>query len=139
MDTLFLARPDQLAYMDDLTHPREAFVCLDCQEFHADIRAQIWAALMDLLYEEGRTEEMFIDSFSDDGPAVWQLSDSLVLRLSRLDEEDINDLCRLLPEYELLEDAGIGEDEVSDFLFPLAGLARNCLDEEDLKLYIHVR
>lgn len=139
MDTLFLARADQLAYLGEYSHPREAFITIECLNFHVEARAQLYSILMNLFYDEARELEVFVDAYEDDGPGVWQLCDDLVMRLADLDEDDIQALAEQLPEYDLLSQAELTEEDVSDFLFPLVTLARNSLDEPGLKLYVLTR
>lgn len=139
MDTLFLARPDQLAYLGEYDHPKEAFVALECHSCHQEVRAQIYAAVMGLFFDEARELEIYIDAYQDDGPGVWQLSEDLVILLAEADEDEIIALAEMLPDFGLVSEAGLETEDLLDFLFPLAGLARNCLDEDDLKLYVMIR
>lgn len=136
MDIIFLAEPDQLDYLEENANPAEAFVCMDCQEFHAERRAQVYAVIMDLLFDEGLSLEEYVRSLSDEGPSISQLSEDLVEQLIGLEEDQIEAYTQLLSGHDLVADADIDEADISDFLFQLVNLARATCEDTDIRLYV---
>lgn len=139
MEVIFLSEPDQLSLLGENSHPREFFVSLDCQGIHRDIRAQIYALIMNLLFDDALEKEIYIDTMpgeSDDGPVLWQLTDDLIEQTASMDEDRIHQLAALLPEFDLISQAELTEDDLSEFLFTLVDLASTSLQEDDTNLYL---
>lgn len=144
MEVIFLAAPDQLSLLGENSHPREYFVSLDCQGFHREIRAQVYALIMNLLFDDAMEKEYYIDTMpgsessevDDDGPVLWQLEDDLVEQIALTDEDRIHQLAKLLPEFGLISEADLAEEDLSEFLFTLVNLARTSQQDEHTNLYL---
>lgn len=139
MDIIFLAEPDELDYLDASANPKDSFVCMDCQDIHVNLRAQIYASLMGTLFDEGLALEEYVGSLTDAGPTLSAISESLVDRLASLDEDQIEAYARELIDYDLIASADMSEGDLGAFLFPLVNLARTSVQETGTRLYVFTR
>ena len=73
-------------------HPGEIFPCVSCGGIHRELRAQLYAQLLGIFFDEAESLELLTLEFGPYGPYVFKLDVTIVEYLTELSEDDIDSI-----------------------------------------------
>ncbi len=124
---------------DDI--PADGFPYMPCNGIHTDIRAQLYANLLDIYFDEAQTLEQLICEVGPYGPFIYLLDQRLMERLVEIDEDDVDTIARNWAESGDTESLGVYDTDLTEllttFLFNLIHFCLLSRNEPELDVVIY--
>lgn len=127
---LFFADSRDLIELEPGESPRGSFVCMPDQGIHIDARAQLYSIITGQFLQDALEMEEPVDDLATDATWINLLRGELVESIGKLDEQAIIETVGHWILCEEIEELGISQDDLLDYLFALVNLCQNCLQEE---------
>ena len=91
-ELMLLGIEEQVLELEPDENPGDVFPCLPCEGVHGELRAQLYAQLLGLFYDEAESLEELTLEFGPYGPYVFKLHVAIVEELAELSEDDIDNI-----------------------------------------------
>lgn len=128
---------DRIDELEPDENPVDVFPCMNSQGVHAEARAQLYTLVMHSFLDAAMELEPIIKPLTEDGPYIHELDPRLLEELASKDENDIEDLVVLWLECEPIEELGLDQEDLNEFLFQLVHFCQTAKQEEELSVYIY--
>ena len=91
-ELMLLGIEEQVLELAPDDNPSDAFPCLPCEGIHGELRAQLYAQLLGIFYDEAESLEELTLEFGPYGPYLFKLDVNIVDHLTEIVEDDIDDI-----------------------------------------------
>jgi len=105
-------------------------------QYHREARSQLYALVTQCFSEEAYDLEVLFRMMDDDGPFLYELTESTVTALARIEEDEATTLAGLWSECAAMESMELDSGEVIEFLFQFIHFCQ-IAHNDDLSLFIY--
>ena len=134
-ELIFLADVE-LIRQPDGENPAAGLPSLHCQGIFREARAQLYANLMGVFFDEALELEVLALDYDGEGPTLYEFAPSLTDALAALEEDDIEALLRPWQETAEIEELGTDDADLAEFLFSLIHLCQISRNEDGLSVFV---
>ena len=140
-EIMLLAIEDQVLELEPDENPANHFPCMPCEGVHAEMRAQLYAQLLGVFYDEAESLEQLVLEFGPYGPYVFKLDVTIAGRLADIADEEIEQITSIWSESADLSDLNLQDDDLQDvlsrFIYNLAHFCMLTRQETVLSVFIY--
>lgn len=140
-ELILLGTIDQVRDLDPEENPGNELPCFPCENVHLEARAQLYARLLGVFYEEALTLEQLVLETGSYGPFVYQLDQTLQKSISAIAEDDVESLAADWAESADMDSLGVYDSDLLEllttFLFNLIHFCLIAAQESELNIYVY--
>ena len=140
-EIILLGDHEEIVALEPDDNPADGFPFMPCNGIHSDIRAQLYASLLGVYFDEAQTLELLVSELTPYGPFIYLLDQQLLERLSRIEEDEVDTLARNWAESGDTESLGVYDTDLIEllttFLFNLIHFCLLSLNEPELDVVIY--
>jgi hypothetical protein len=133
---LFVGSHDAVAELELDESPAERFPCMSSHQYHREARSQLYALVTQCFSDEAYDLEVMHREMQDDGPYLYELTESTVTALASIEEEEATDLAKLWGECAVMESMELDSTDTIEFLFQLIHFCQIAYND-NLSLFIY--
>ena len=115
-ELMLLGIEEQVLELEPDENPGDVFPCLPCEGVHGELRAQLYAQLLGLFYDEAESLEELTLEFGPYGPYVFKLHVTIVEQLAELSEDDIDNIAVSWAESADLSSLNLNTEDLQEVL-----------------------
>ena len=97
-------------------NPGDIFPCLPCEGIHRELRAQLYAQLLGIFFDEAESLELLTLEFGPYGPYVFKLDITIVQYLAELAEDDIDNITASWAESSDMSSLHVNDEDQQELL-----------------------
>lgn len=140
-ELMMLGIEEQVLELEPDENPGNHFPCMPCEGVHSELRAQLYAQLLGIFYDEAESLEQLVLEFGPHGPYVFKLDVTIVERLSEIADEEFEDIAVTWSESADVSGLNLQEDDLQDvlsrFIYNLAHFCMLTRQETVLSVFIY--
>ena len=140
-DLMLLGIEEQILELEPDENPGNVFPCMTCEGIHSELRAQLYAQLLGIFFDEAESLEHLTLEFSPYGPYVFKLDATIVEHLAEFAEDDIDAISANWAESADISSLQLNEDDLHDllnrFIFNLMHFCLLTRQETVLSVFIY--
>ena len=115
-DLMLLGIEDQVLELEPDENPGDVFPCLPCEGIQGELRAQLYAQLLGIFFDEADSLEQLTLEFGPYGPYVFKLDITIVEHLAELGEDDIENISASWAESADMSSLHLNDEDLQDVL-----------------------
>lgn len=133
---LFVGSPEAASDLEIDESPAERFPCMSSRQYHREARSQLYALVTHCFSDEAYDLEFVYRAMQDDGPFLYELDQTTVTALARIEEEEATNLVTLWSECAVMESMALDSADTTDFLFQFIHFCQ-IAHNDNLSLFIY--
>ena len=140
-DLMLLGIEEQVLELEPDENPGQVFPCMPCEGIHSELRAQLYAQLMGIFFDEAESLEQLTLEFGPYGPYVFKLDFTIIDHLAELAEDDIDTISANWADCADTSFLNLNDEDLQDllkrFLFNLIHFCILTRQETVLSVFIY--
>jgi hypothetical protein len=113
---MLLGVEEQVLGLEIDENPADNFPCMPCEGVHTEMRAQLYALLMDIYYDQAESMEQLVLEYSPEGPWVFKLGYTIAEHLAEIEEDDIETIALNWAESGEMSELGLEASDLQEVL-----------------------
>jgi hypothetical protein len=109
---------------------------MSSRQYHREARSQLYALVTHCFSDEAYDLEFVYRAMQDDGPFLYELDQTTVTALARIEEEEATHLVTLWSECAVMESMALDSADTTDFLFQFIHFCQ-IAHNDNLSLFIY--
>ena len=134
-ELMLLGSAEQLRDLDPDENPADTFPCFPCEKVHLEARAQLYARLLGIFFDEALALEELVREMGSYGPFVYRLNNRLLDALAATQEDCVAGIADGWAESADMETLGVYDTDLLEllttFLFNLINFCLTATQEPD--------
>ncbi len=139
-ELIFLGSEEQVQEFELDENPVDVFPCMPCLSVHREARAQLYATVCNVFFDEALAFEQLVLEPGPDGPFIYMIDDAVIADLARIEEDDVPSVVERWSDSAEMNSLGVYDTDLTDllstFLFNLIHFSMVAGQEEELSVYI---
>ena len=138
---MLLGIEEQVLDLEPDENPSDGFPCMPCEGVHAEMRAQLYAQLMKIFFDEAESLEQLVLEFGPYGPYVFKLDITITERLAEIEEDDIEGVASTWAESLEMSSLDLADEDLQEvlnrFLYNMVHFCMLTRQETVLSVFIY--